>query len=91
MQDTIQPGLLSFPAAAGSEQVRASLTGLRKESSELAATLDYQIAGWLRRQGVVTVVPGIPPSARGGSIGTATLNPRHPVLTARGADFPTDG
>ena len=35
MQDTIQPGLFAFPTAAGSEQARASLTGLRKESTDL--------------------------------------------------------
>ena len=60
MQDTIEPGIFAFPTAEGSSQARACLSGLRKGSGPAAARLDYQVATWLRRQGVVTVAPGIP-------------------------------
>ncbi len=60
MQDTIEPGLFPFPTAEGSDQARACLSGLRKESRPSAARLDNEVARWLRRQGVVTVVPGTP-------------------------------
>ena len=60
MQDTIEPGLFAFPTAEGSSQARACLSGLRKGSGSSAARLDQQVATWLRREGVVTVAPGIP-------------------------------
>ena len=60
MQDTIEPGLFAFPTAEGSIRRRACLSGLRKGSGPSAARLDYQVARRLRRQGVVTVAPGIP-------------------------------
>jgi protein-arginine deiminase len=60
MQDTIEPGLFAFPTAEGSSQARACLSGLRKGSGPSAAMLDDQVGTWLRRQGVVTVAPGIP-------------------------------
>lgn len=60
MQDTIEPGLFAFPTAEGSGQARACLSGLRKRSSPAAARLDHQVATRLRREGVVTVSPGIP-------------------------------
>jgi protein-arginine deiminase len=60
MQDTIEPGLFAFPTAEGIGQARAGLSGLRKGSGPSAAMLDQQVAMWLRRQGVVTVTPGIP-------------------------------
>ena len=60
MQDTIEPGLFAFPTAEGSSQVRAILSGLRKGSGPAAARLDHEVAAWLRRQGVVTVSPGVP-------------------------------
>jgi protein-arginine deiminase len=60
MQDTIEPGLFAFPTALGSRQARACLSGLRKGSGSAAASLDFEIATRLRRQGVVTVAPGIP-------------------------------
>ncbi len=60
MQDTIQPGLFAFPTERGTVQVRASLTGLRKESRASAARLDSLVTRWLRHQGVVTIVAGVP-------------------------------
>jgi protein-arginine deiminase len=60
MQDTIEPGLFAFPTAEGGDQARACLSGLRKGSRPSSARLDSQVAGWLRRKGVVTVAPGIP-------------------------------
>ena len=60
MQDTIQPGLFAFPTELGAVQVRASLTGLRKESRPSAARLDSLVARWLRRRGVVTIAAGVP-------------------------------
>ena len=61
MQDTIEPGLFTFPTAHGSSrQARAGLSGLRKGSGPSAARLDYQVATRLRRQGVVMVRAGIP-------------------------------
>ncbi len=60
MQDTIEPGLFAFPTDAGIAQARACLTGLRRGSGSAAEALDQEVATWLRRQGVVTVVPGIP-------------------------------
>ena len=60
MQDTIEPGVFAFPTAEGSGQARACLSGLRKRSSPAAGRLDHQVATWLRRQGVVTVSPGVP-------------------------------
>jgi protein-arginine deiminase len=59
MQDTIETGLFAFPTSLGGAQVRASLTGLRKEVRTSAARLDYHVSRWLRRQGVATVAPGI--------------------------------
>jgi hypothetical protein len=59
MQDAIEPGVFAFPTAVGPEQARAALAGIRKESRRSAARLDYQVARRLRRQGVVTVVPGL--------------------------------
>jgi protein-arginine deiminase len=60
MQDTIEPGLFTFPTATGIGQARAGLSGLRKGSGPEYARLDHEVATWLRRQGVVTVAPGIP-------------------------------
>ena len=60
MQDTIQPGLFAFPTALGPEQVRAQPDGAPQRVKASAARLDYQIARSLRRQGVVTISPGIP-------------------------------
>ncbi len=60
MQDTMEPGLFAFPTAEGIVQARACLTGIRKGSGLAADALDHEVARWLRRQGVVTVVPGIP-------------------------------
>ena len=58
MQDTIEPGVFTFPTELDIRQARACLTGLRRGASPLAASLDNRVTGWLRRQGVVTVVPG---------------------------------
>jgi protein-arginine deiminase len=60
MQDTIEPGIFSFPIAAGSGQARTCLSGVRKRSGPASANLDNQIATWLRLQRVVTVAPGAP-------------------------------
>ena len=60
MQDTIEPGVFAYPTAAGRSQVRGCLSGIRKRSGPSAASLDQQVATWLRRQGVVTVAPGSP-------------------------------
>ena len=88
MQDAIEPGLFAFPTAAGPEQARAALTGIRKESSRSAARLDYQIARRLRRHGVVTVAPGQSRgNSRGGSTGTVTSKPRRPFTDRQGHRF----
>ena len=60
MQDTIEPGVFAYPTAAGRSQARCCLSGIRKRSGPSAASLDQQVATWLRRQGVVTVAPGNP-------------------------------
>ena len=88
MQDTMQPGLFAFPTALGSEQARASLTGLRKESTGLAETLDYLIAKGLRRQGVVTVVPGIPRKQARWIDGYGNLEATPPFTDREGRRFP---
>ena len=88
MQDTMQPGLFAFPTARGAEQARGNLTGLRKETSEIAATLDYQVASWLRRQGVVTVVPGIPRKRARFIDGYGNLEATPPHSDRNGRRFP---
>ena len=60
IQDTIEPGLFTFPTTRGTEQVRGVLTGMRKEFGGRAAGLDQQIADRLRERGEVAVVPGVP-------------------------------
>jgi protein-arginine deiminase len=58
MQDTIEPGVFAYPAVGQVVQVRAVLTGLRQWFWKASAGLDREIAGRLRDDGVVTVVPG---------------------------------
>ncbi len=58
MQDTIEPGVFAFPVAGESVQVRAALTGLRREFWMTSAGLDRQMTDWLRESEVVTVVAG---------------------------------
>ena len=60
MQDTIEPGVFAFPTSLGISQARACLSGIRKGSGPEAASLDYEVAMRLRRQGVVTVAPAVP-------------------------------
>jgi protein-arginine deiminase len=88
MQDTIQPGLFAFPTPFGTEQVRASLTGLRKGSRASAARLDYQVARSLRRLGVVTIAPGIPRDNTRWIDGYGNLEATPPHFDRRGRRFP---
>jgi hypothetical protein len=88
MQDTIQPGLFAFPAAMGTEQARASLTGLRKESRASAAKLDYQVVRWLRRHGVVTVAAAVPRENTRWIDGYGNLESTPPHTDRQGRHFP---
>jgi protein-arginine deiminase len=88
MQDTIQPGLFAFPSGPGIEQTRANLMGLRRETSEIAATLDSQVANWLRRRSVVTVVAGVPRKRSRFIDGYGNLESTPPYTDSKGRRFP---
>jgi protein-arginine deiminase len=88
MQDALQPGLFAFPTAHGAEQVRGNLAGLRKETSDLAATLDYEIAGYLRRRAVVTIVPGVSRKRARWIDGYGNLEATPPCSDRKGRRFP---
>jgi hypothetical protein len=88
MQDTIEPGIFAFPVAEGSSQARASLTGLRKRSGPGSAGLDYQVATWLRLQGVVTVAPGSPRKQARSSDWYGNIEATPPHTDRQGRRFP---
>jgi protein-arginine deiminase len=88
MQDAMQPGLFAFPTAHGAEQVRGNLLGLRKETSHLAASLDFGIAGYLRRRGVVTIVPGVSRKRARWIDGYGNLEATPPCSDRKGRRFP---
>jgi hypothetical protein len=60
MQDTIEPGLFTFPTGDRPQQVFAILSGLRDGSGAQSARLDQYVTRRLRGQGVLTVSPGVP-------------------------------
>ena len=81
-------GAVRVPDRAGFRTGAGSLTGLRKESTGLAETLDYLIAKRLRRQGVVTVVPGIPRKQTRWIDGYGNLEATPPFTDREGRRFP---
>ena len=60
MQDTMEPGVFTFPAAAGVMQSRGVMSGQRREFGVGAAGLDRQIAERLRERGQVIVRQSVP-------------------------------
>jgi protein-arginine deiminase len=62
--------------------------GLRRDTSEIAATLDSQIANWLRRRAVVTVVAGVPRKRVRFIDGYGNLEATPPHTNRKGKRFP---
>jgi protein-arginine deiminase len=88
MQDTIEPGLFTFPSGAKGGQARAVLSGLRLGFGKASAGLDQQIAERLREDGVVTVVPGVPRKNSRWIDWYGNLEVTPPHTDSRGRRFP---
>ncbi len=86
MQDTFQPGIFAFPTAAGTEQTRASLIGLRSRTP--AARLDHQVARRLRRHGVLTITAGVSRENTRWIDGYGNLESTPPHTNRHGTKYP---
>ena len=64
------------------------MSGIRKGSKTSAAKLDYQVAAWLRRQGVVTAAPGIPRKQTRWIDGYGNVEATPPHADRQGRRFP---